>query len=92
MLNGVEILKKYFYISILLGTFALSGCTNDEADNKEVTAESLTTEQSIAINNEVNTTKTAEVETKVKFEDEFTDLWNKINITLNEKSPNNYYF
>lgn len=62
ILNGVEVLKKYFYISILLGTFALSGCTDVEADNKEVTAE---------------------VESKVKFEDEFTDRWNKINITLN---------
>lgn len=55
-------------MGILLGTIALSGCTDD--DNKEVTAE---------------------VETKVKFEDEFTD-WNKINITLKEKSPNNYQF
>ncbi|WP_433596482.1 hypothetical protein [Lysinibacillus xylanilyticus] len=85
-------LKKYFYVSILLGAFTLSGCIDDKTDNQEVTEKSLTTEQSIAFNNEVNTTKTAEVETKVKFEDEFTDLWNKINITLNEKSPNNYYF
>lgn len=38
------------------------------------------------------TEKEAETITKVKFEDEFTDLWNKINITLNEESPNNYYF
>ena len=29
-------LKKYFYISILLGAFALSGCTNDEDDKKEM--------------------------------------------------------
>lgn len=57
MLNGVGMLKKYFYVSILLGGFALSGCT----DNKEVTDESLTTEQSITINNEVNTKKTEEV-------------------------------
>lgn len=60
MLNGVRMLKKYFYISILLGTWALSGCTNDEADNTEDTAESLATEQSRAINNEANTTKTTE--------------------------------
>ncbi|MGE7944814.1 hypothetical protein ACQKNB_22400 [Lysinibacillus xylanilyticus] len=55
-------MKKYFYVSFLLGTFVLSGCTDDEADNKEVTEESLTTEQSIVINNEANTTKTKEVE------------------------------
>lgn len=36
--------------------------------------------------------KEAEEIAKVKFEDEFTDLWNKINITLSEKSPNNFYF
>ena len=62
ILNEVGMLKKYFYISVLLGTIVLSGCTDDEADNKEVTAESLTTEQSSAISNEVNTTKTVEVE------------------------------
>ena len=60
MLNGVGILKKILYTSILLGAFALSGCTNDEADIKDATAESSPTEQSIAINNEVNTTKTEE--------------------------------
>lgn len=49
-------LKKYFYVSILLGAFALSGCT----DNKEVTEESLA-EQSKANNNVVNTAKTKEV-------------------------------
>ena len=62
MLNGVGMLKKYFYVSILLGAFALSGCTDDEDNNKEVTEESLTTEQSITNNNEVNTVKTVEVE------------------------------
>lgn len=56
-------LKKFLYISILLGTVALSGCTDDEADNKEVKNESLTTEQSITINNEVNTTNAEEVAT-----------------------------
>ena len=40
MLNEVEMLKIYFYISILLGAFALSGCTNDEDDKKELAAES----------------------------------------------------
>lgn len=55
-------LKRYFYISILLGTLALSGCINDETDNTEATAESLATERSRTINNEANTTKTEEVE------------------------------
>lgn len=55
-------LKKYFYISILLGTLALSGCINDETDNIEATAESLATERSRTIKNEANTTKTEEVE------------------------------
>lgn len=59
ILNGVGMLKKYFYISILLGAFTLSGCTNDEVDNKEVTEESLSVEQSTTINNEDNTEKTA---------------------------------
>ncbi|MER1986656.1 MAG: hypothetical protein ABS949_10620 [Solibacillus sp.] len=53
ILSGVGMLKKYFYISILLGAFALSGCT----DNKEATVESITTEQSITINNEANMIK-----------------------------------
>ena len=56
MLIGGRILKKYFYINILLGTLALSGCTNDKADNTEASS----TEQSIAINNEAITTKTEE--------------------------------
>ena len=62
MLNEVGMLKRILYISVLLGTIVLSGCSDDEADNKEVTAETLNTEQSSAINNEVNTTKTVEVE------------------------------
>lgn len=32
-------LKKYLYISILFGAFALSGCTDDEVDSKEITEE-----------------------------------------------------
>lgn len=62
ILNGVEMLKSYFYISILLGTLALSGCINDETDNTEATAESLTNERSRTINNETDTTKIVEVE------------------------------
>ncbi|ATP40839.1 hypothetical protein CSE16_12730 [Solibacillus sp. R5-41] len=32
-------MKKYFYISILLGTFALSGCTDGSSDNTKVSSE-----------------------------------------------------
>lgn len=49
-------LKKYFYISVLLGTIVLSGCT----DNKEVTAESASTKQSIVIDKNGNTIKKEE--------------------------------
>jgi len=61
MLNEVGMLKKYLYTSILLGAVALSGCTDDEDSSKVVTEESLNTEKSIEINNNVNTTKTEEV-------------------------------
>ena len=44
-------LKKYFYISVLLGTIVLAGCT----DNKEVTKESASTKQSIVIGKNENT-------------------------------------
>ena len=74
MLNGVGMLKKYFYISILLGAFALSGCTNDEVDNKEVTEESSSAEQSTTINNEDNTKKTEEVKEVVKKEPVILDV------------------
>lgn len=37
MLNGVKVLKKYLYISILFGALALSGCTDNEVDSKEIT-------------------------------------------------------
>ena len=50
-------LKKYFYVSILIGAIALSGCTDDEDDNKEITAESVNTEQVSTINKEIDTTK-----------------------------------
>lgn len=53
-------MKKYFYISILLGAFALSGCADDEVDNKEMTEESSLTKQSKANNTEVNAAKTKE--------------------------------
>jgi len=54
-------LKKYLYISILLGAFTLSGCTDGEDDNKEITEESLAKEQSTTINKVSNTAKTEEV-------------------------------
>ena len=37
MLNEVKVLKKYHYISILFGALVLSGCTNNDADSKEIT-------------------------------------------------------
>ena len=37
MLNEVKVLKKYLYISILFGALVLSGCTNNDADSKEIT-------------------------------------------------------
>ena len=54
-------LKKYFYISILLGAITLSGCTDDEEGSKVVTAESENTEKIMEINTIDNTTKTEEV-------------------------------
>ena len=53
-------LKKYFYVSILIGAIALSGCTDDEDDNKEMTAESVNTEQASTINKEIDATKVVE--------------------------------
>ncbi len=93
ILNGVGMLKKYFYISILLGAIALSGCTDDEDGSKEVTAESLTTEQSTAINNEVNTTKTEEAapiplnltqEQKEEYYQKYVAIIEKVNAENNE--------
>ena len=74
ILNGVGMLKKYFYISILLGAFALSGCTDDEVDNKEVIEESSPAEQSTTINNEDNTKKTEEVKEVNKKEPVILDV------------------
>ena len=39
MLYGVKGLKKYLYISILFGAFALSGCTDEGTDSKEMAEE-----------------------------------------------------
>ncbi|MCS1389988.1 hypothetical protein NXZ77_00040 [Lysinibacillus boronitolerans] len=60
-------MKRYFYISILLGSLALSGCINDEADNTEATAESLATERD-------HTKKTEEVKEVVKKEPFILDV------------------
>lgn len=37
MINEVKVLKKYLYISILFGALVLSGCTNNDANSKEIT-------------------------------------------------------
>ena len=42
-------------------------------------------------NNDTSETKAEEI-TEVEIDDEFLNSWNKINIRLKEKSPNNYYF
>lgn len=39
VLNGVKVLQKYLYISILFGALALSACTDDAVDSKEITEE-----------------------------------------------------
>lgn len=39
MLYGVKGLKKYLYISFLFGAFALSGCTDEGTDSKEMAEE-----------------------------------------------------
>ena len=68
-------LKKIFYTSILLGAFALSGCTDDEVDNKEVIEESLPAEQSTKINNEdKKTEEVKEVDKKEPVILDVTDL------------------
>ncbi|ATP40375.1 hypothetical protein CSE16_10130 [Solibacillus sp. R5-41] len=86
-------MKKYFYVSILLGAFALSGCTDDEADNKEVKDEPLNTEQSIEINNEANTTKIVEAapiplnltqEEKAEYYQKYVEILEKVNEENNE--------
>ena len=93
ILNGVGMLKKYFYVSILLGSIALSGCTDDEDNSKVVTEESLNTEKSIEINNKVNTTKTEEVgpipldltqEQKEEYYQKYVDIINNLNAEYQE--------
>ena len=93
MLNGVVMLKKYFYVSILIGAIALSGCTDDEDSSKVVTEESLNTEKSIEINNKVNTTKTEEVapilldltqEKKEEYYQKYVDIIDKVNAENND--------
>ena len=74
ILNEVEMLKKIFFTSILLGAFALSGCTNDEADIKEAAVESSPAEQSTTINNEDNTKKTEELKEVDKKEPVILDV------------------
>lgn len=64
-------LKKYFYSVILLGTFALSGCSDEGGGSKETNAESLGTEQSISSENDVNTSK---LEKKLSVNDTETAL------------------
>lgn len=67
-------LKRYFYISILLSSLALSGCINGEADNKEATAESLTTKNTKTINIDDKTKKTEEVKEVEKKEPVILDV------------------
>ena len=67
-------LKRYFYISILLGSLALSGCINDEADNTEASSESLATERSKTINKEDSTKKTEGVKEVLKKEPVILDV------------------
>lgn len=55
-------LKSYFYISILLGTLALSGCVNAETENTEAKAKSLVHGSSRIIINDAKTTKKEEKE------------------------------
>ncbi|AHN24165.1 hypothetical protein [Lysinibacillus varians] len=67
-------LKRYFYISILFSSLALSGCINGEADNKEATAESLTTKNTKTINIDDKTKKTEEVKEVEKKEPVILDV------------------
>ena len=93
ILNGVGMLKKYFYVSILLGAIALSGCADDEDGSKEVTEESSPAEQSKANNNEVNTIKTKEAapiplnltqEQKEGYYRKYVDIIDKVNAENND--------
>lgn len=85
---------KYVYVSILLGAFALLGCTDDELNTKNVTTESLPAEESIKNKNEVNTTKIVEVEPipltltqdqKEEYYKKYVDIIEKINVKNKEE-------
>ena len=87
-------LKKYFYNGILLGAFTLLGCSDEDAGNKEATAESLNTEQLISSENDVNTSKVEKKlsvnDTEIAYEmcvslltDYYKAVWNGSNIELN---------
>lgn len=56
----MEILKKYLYTGILLGTFVLAGCVNEEPESEE-TAESLADGQTTEIKRLSDTEKVKEV-------------------------------
>ncbi len=86
-------LKKYVYISILLGTFVLSGCTDNQVNNKEAKTEPAITEQTIVTNNEDNTIKTEETapiplnltqEQKEEYYQKYVAILEKINAQYNE--------
>lgn len=81
-------LKKYFFISTLIGSFVLLGCQDDVANNKELTEETLTSEQSIVNNNENVTTKKENLspvllnltqEQKEEYYQEYVSILEKVN-------------
>ena len=76
-------MKKYLYAGIILASLVLTGCSGDEETNGQVTG---------VLGNKDTSENKAEEITEVEISDESLDNWNKINITLKEKSPNNYYF
>ena len=53
----METLRKFLYISIIVGTFTLSGCSNEEAANEEEKADLLLIEQTTPVNNTVTNAK-----------------------------------
>ncbi|MFJ7973803.1 hypothetical protein [Psychrobacillus sp. NPDC096389] len=76
-------MKKYLYAGILLASNVLTGCSGEEETNGQVTG--------MLGNKDISENKAEEI-TEVEISDESLDNWNKINMTLKEKSPNNYYF
>ncbi|MCS1384815.1 hypothetical protein NXZ75_21915 [Lysinibacillus sphaericus] len=82
-------MKKWFYISVLLGTIVLSGCT----DNKEVTAELVSTKQSMVIDKNGNTIKKEEAaliplnltqEQKEEYYQKYVAIIEKVNVISEE--------